>query len=520
MADTRRPYCVVPPAPELYEKIARSKERFIAGERLPADTTVDVVDLRAYTLIMSRPPTLTHIFVAPALAPVTGTRRALVLLVDFSDKTAAENQQHYKDMLFSSSTYPTGSMRDFYREASYGQLTVTGEVFGQGGPTAGWFRAPQQYTYYTNNNYGFGAYPQNAQRLVEDAVTLADPIVNFANYDNDGDGVVDALFIVHAGLGAEVTGNVNDIWSHAWGITPKAVDGVTVQGYSMEPEDGRIGVFSHELGHVFGLPDLYDTDYTSAGTGSWDLMAGGSWNDGGLTPAHPLAWCKVQLGWVNPTTIFNAAQSITVRPSATHPDVFKLPVKNAASKEYYLLENRQQIGFDKHLPGEGLIITHIDENQTTNTDETHYLVDVEEADGKFDLDKNANRGDATDPFPTGGKTKFDATTTPNSKAYDGTDSKIAITNIQQSGDNITADVNSGGVAALAWHYNVKVVMTFAHHTTQWAWAYIDTLGWRRIKDGAPDGVTNIFGACCEARANSRLVHVYADDTFIYTMYLL
>jgi len=153
---------------------------------------------------------------APIKAPITGVRKAIVLLVDFSDKTASTAQSHYTNLLFSLSTYPTGSMRDYYKEVSYNQLDIQGAVSGTAGPTAGWYRAPQVYTYYTNGNYGFGTYPRNAQRLTEDTVTLANPYVNFADYDNDGDTYVDALFIVHAGPGAEVTGNPNDIWSHKW----------------------------------------------------------------------------------------------------------------------------------------------------------------------------------------------------------------------------------------------------------------------------------------------------------------
>jgi immune inhibitor A len=515
--------CVVPPSPELFETIVRSKQKLLAHEVLPEEAQVDVLDLRSLTLILGRPvKTRAHTFIAAprALAPVVGTVKALVLLVDFSDKAATETNQHYVDMLFTSGTYATGSLRDFYWEASYNKLTVTGAVSGQGGPTAGWYRAPQPYSYYTNGNYGFGAYPQNAQKLVEDVVDLADPFVNFADYDNDGDGFVDALFIVHAGPGAEATGNVNDIWSHQWGITPKTVDGVKVSTYSMEPEDGRIGVFCHELGHVFGLPDLYDTDYSSAGTGRWDLMAGGSWNNGGLTPAHPVAWCKVKLGWVTPVTLFNVQQSVTIQPSETHAEIYKLPVGSAASSEYFLLENRQQTGFDSNLPGEGLLVAQIDDNQTNNTDENHYLVDVEQCDGNFDLNKNANQGDATDPFPCGANAQFTANTTPNSKAYDGSDSQISVTNIQRSGANITADINVGGVAAVGWLYSRQIMMTFAHHTSQWAWAYVSGLGWRRIKDGAPDGVTNVFIACCEALTNNRTVHVYVDGTFIYTMYVV
>jgi immune inhibitor A len=522
----------MPPDPALEEKIVRTKKRVLAGQAIPAagQYDVDVLDLRTFTLITNRPNrTRAHTLVSPTreFAPVTGGRKALVLLVDFSDKAATQSQTHYNDMLFSVGSYATGSMRDFYREASYGKLDVTGEVSGTGGPTAGWYRAPKPKTYYTNNENGFGSYPKNAQKLAEDAIDLAAPHVNFANYDNDGDGFVEALVIICAGSGAEQTGNANDIWSHKWGISPKTVDGVKVDRYFMAPEDGRVGVMSHELGHLLmGWPDLYDTDYSSRGTGKWDLMAGGSWNGSpaGDKPAHPTAWCKVKVGWVTPTTVFDAEQDITLAPYADNAQVYKLPIGSTSSKEYFLLSNRKKTKFDSGLPGEGCIIEHVDDDQTNNTDETHYLVDIEQADGKQDLNKNANSGDAGDPYPSGANNQFTASSNPNSKSYAGASSKVEVTNIAHAGINITAHVKVGEVTnggGAQWKTNVDVTATYATVNSKNAWAIIDTVaGWRQIKDISPDGVTNTFNALCEAKANNRKVHVYLDDTSIYRVILL
>ena len=217
-------HCVMPPAPELEQKIIAAKEMLAAGQDLSqfGDTGLSAQEFLA---IISRPARTrpnTFVDAKPEVAPVTGTRRAIVLLVDFSDAPATRTQAHYNDLLFSTGTFPTGSMRDFYREASYGQLDVVGEVSGTGGPTAGWYRAPQPKSYYTNGDYGFGTYPQNAQRLVEDILALADPHVNFAPFDNDGNGSIEALVLICAGTGAEQSGNVNHLWSHKWGITPQA----------------------------------------------------------------------------------------------------------------------------------------------------------------------------------------------------------------------------------------------------------------------------------------------------------
>jgi len=513
----------MPPSPELEAEIVAAKRRLLEGAA-PYEAVQDTrLDPRSLVLILARPSkTRAHTFVSQTqeFATVVGDRRVLVLLVDFSDEAATQNQGHYNELLFSSGTYATGSMRDFYREASYNKLNVIGSVSGTGGPTAGWYRAPQPKSYYTNGDYGFGQYPQNAQKLVEDVTTLADPHVNFADYDNDGDGFVEALVIICAGSGAEVTGNTNDLWSHKWSISTRTIDGVKVRDYLMIPEDARVGVCAHELGHLLmGWPDLYDTDYSSAGTGRWDLMAGGSWNNGGDTPAHPTNWCKYKVGWTDTVTI-NQQQSVTLQPYATTPRIYKIPIGSASSKEYFLVSNRQQAGFDSHLPGEGCVIEHVDDNRTNNTDETHYLVDVEQCDGRLDLNKNANRGDATDPFPCGSNNSFGPNTTPSSRAYDGSDSEVSITNITRSGDNITANIDVGGAAADGWNYNRAVTSTFASSDTQNAWAHIGGLGWRRIKNGAADGVTNMFEAFCDAATNGRSVHVYADSTFVYTVYLL
>lgn len=455
----REIHCICPPSPELEERIIRSKQCVLARESLPTEGTADLLDVRSFTLIASRPKrTRPDTFISPTrdAAPVDGTKRALVILVDFSDRTATRSQSDIDDMLFSSGTYPTGSMRDFYQEISYNKLDVIGVVSGAG---SGWYRAPNPKTYYTDGNYGFGNYPNNAQKLVEDVIDLADPYVNFADYDNDGDGIVDALIIIAAGSGAEAGGDVNDLWSHKWDISPKTVDGVKVKTYFMAPEDGRVGVMSHELGHLLcKWPDLYDTDYSSRGTGCWDLMAGGSWNGNGDRPAHPVAWCKIRVGWVQPTTIFNTARTVTMQPYTTNDQVYKLPIGN---KEYFLLSNRQQAGFDNQLPGEGLIIEHVDDNQSSNTDETHYLVDIEQCDGARHLNTNTNRGDANDPFPCASNSEFTGNSTPNSDNYNGLGSNVSVTNIQRSGSNITADINIVG------HYSGNFFLRWFNSIVIW-----------------------------------------------------
>jgi immune inhibitor A len=515
--------CVVPPCPALEAKIVRSKQLLMAGGGLPDKASADFLDLGTVSRILNRPPkTRAHTLVSPTVqfAPTAGSRKALVLLVDFSDAAAVQTQAHFQEILFSVGTHATGSMRDFYREASYGKLDVIGEVSGTGGVTAGWYRAPKLKSYYTNGDYGFGAHPQNAQKLVEDVVALARPHVNFADYDNDEDGIVDALVVIAAGTGGEVSGNTADLWSHKWTMSPIAADGVSITTYFMAPEDGNVGVMCHELGHLLmKWPDLYDTDYSSKGTGRWDLMAGGSWNDNGNTPAHPTAWCKLKAGWIDPIEILNGTQNVSLRPYANQGDVYKLPIGGGSGKEYFLVSNRHTVGFDSHLPGAGCIIEHVDDSRINNTDETHYLVDIEQADGQSHLNSNANGGDFGDAYPNGAANSFTASTTPASRSYDGSDSKIEVTAITRSGTLITATLSAGGEISQAWQNSKLISRTYTTHDSENAWADIQGLGWRKIETGNADGVTDTLMALAAAQANNRPVNVYVDGEKIYRVTL-
>ena len=511
-------HCIMPARDDLMDKIVRSKQRILAGQPLPAPGDSgngdDVLDNRTFALIAGRPKRTradTFSTAKREAEPIKGERKALVLLVDFEDeKPPDRSQSSIHDMLFSTGA---GSMRTFFTEASYGALDVTGLVSGEDGPTTGWYRAPQPKSFYTNGNYSHGAYPNNSQRLVEDLIALARPHVNFKDYDSDGDDKVDSLIIIAAGSGAEVTGDVDDIWSHKWAITPTIADGVTIETYFIAPENGKLGVMCHELGHLlFKWPDLYDTDYDSKGTGKWDLMAGGSWNDGGDRPAHPTAWCKTQVGWVVPTTVFAESRDVTIQPYATDGQVYKLPLGGADSKEYFLLSNRKKTGFDDKILGEGLIIEHVDDSQSNNTDQGHYLVDIEQADGRRDLNDNVNPGDSGDPFPTESNMDFTGSSNPSSKSYGGSDSSISVTDIKRTGNNVTASITVGGAAGSGWHNHLAVVRTYATHHTQNAWANIGGLGWKKIKTGQADGVTNLFVLLCEAHAKGRTVNVLIDSS--------
>ena len=376
---------------------------------------------------------------------------AIVIIADFQDNVGTRPQSEYEEMLFSLGTYPTESMTEYFLENSYGNLNITGTV-------TVWLRMPQTYAYYVNGQYGFGSCPRCARRLSYDAVMAADPFIDYSQFDGDNDGYVDALFVVHAGPGAEVTGNPNDIWSHASRTSPGPilVDGVYAWNYAMEPEDGAIGVFGHEMGHsVFGLPDLYDGDYSSRGLGMWSMMAGGSWGGGGTRPVHFDAWCKSAMGFVSPVVVTDHIVDAPLPAVEWTPTLYRLWTGGAMGQQYFMVENRQQMGFDGAIPGEGILVFHVDETMPNNQTDDHYKVDLEQADGERDLNNNQNSGDAGDPFP--GITNnplFDRITNPNSRDYLNNNTQVAVWNMTPSDSFMTANLD-----VLYWIPRIVVLST-------------------------------------------------------------
>jgi immune inhibitor A len=342
-----------------------------------------------------------------------GERKALVLLIDFNDNPYTYAASDFDSLIYGENEY---SLRDYYTEVSYGKFTIS-----QDSDISQWLRAPNNYSYYIGDSFGIypGTYPHNVQGIVVAACSLADPYIDFSDYDGDADGVVDAIFIVHAGPGAEETGNVNNVWSHQWQLSNTGSgcpgpyhtnDGVDIDQYSMEPErfetvTGRItvGVFAHEFGHVLGLPDLYDRDGSTYGIGWFCLMAAGSWGDGngqglpGEYPTHLCAWSKYQLGFVSPVAIsrhgVSRLEHEMIADAADNAVSYRLLEDpngpdwdwSGSIGEYFLVENRFRSGFDISLPGDGLLILHCDDSQTHNDNENHPLVGIMQADGDDDF---------------------------------------------------------------------------------------------------------------------------------------
>jgi len=408
---------------------------------------------------------------APRLAArpawASGTINILVIMVQFPADSADPNgpqpavnasftSAQVHDNLFGATPTGPGNMTDFFDENSYGALHLVGTVVGP-------FTVAHD-----KNDYDDG--PLSAPDLVREAVWQADARVDFAPFDNDGDGQVDMVAICYAGNGPDnrryhgADPNTDHLWPHAWSIDAVSVDGGarSVSQYFMAPElyDSTprvrtIGIYCHEFAHKLGLPDLYDTDDSSIGVGNWDLAGSGNWNsdssrtNNGDCPAHLGAWCKSWLGWMTPTNLtgINAEQTI---PQA-ETNAFAVELLNnpggpndspGGSGEYFLIENRQRTGFDRGLPGCGLLVWHVDEARSDNTAEghssgSHRLVDLEEAGGSpqnLDLsegkgttpaDSNSNRGDADDPYPGSSDNRlWSDDTNPSARLYPGWNSGL------------------------------------------------------------------------------------------------
>ncbi len=377
----------------------------------------------------------------------------LAVLIKFSDKANSVEPIKFDTLLF---VNKQGTVRDYYNQVSYGQLDLVTLNLPS---SIGWSTAPQTYAYYCNGQNGMGLYPQNTQKLCEDIVDLINPVVNFQNYDNDLDGYVDALVLIHTGPGAEFTLSNDDIWSHQWGISPRLKDGVYIYTYSIQPEywnspgDITCGVFCHEFGHILGLPDLYDTDTPrdSYGIGKWSLMSYGSWNGPtgmGNYPAELDAWSRIYLGFVTATNVSSNINGASIASIESGGPIYRLWSAGAVGNEYFLAENRQKTGYDAYIPAAGLLVWHIDEAQSGNdnqwypgfTSSGHFKVALEQADGLFELEKNLSVGNAGDPFPgSTSKTVFSAITSPNSNSYADDATFVGISNISASASTMTAD---------------------------------------------------------------------------------
>ena len=336
--------------------------------------------------------------------PLTGSPKSLVILVNFSNLKFKHTLEEFQKMLTLSGyseNNGVGSARDYF-------IACSDSIFSPQFDCYGPVNLSKEYAYYDNHT---------SQMIVEACNLVANEGVDLTQYDTDNDGRLDNVFVYYAGHNEAEGGPSNTIWPHRSVVSSSdRVQGKLIYDYACTSElrgsSGNsmcgIGTFCHEFGHVLGLPDYYDTESSSTYTiGTWDIMCSGSYNGSGKTPPTHTAGERFQLGWITPIQLTDAGP-YTLEPIETSSKIYliaktthNLSFSDANPSEYWLLENRQNLGWDRHsssLPGTGMLIWHVDYNssiwgmnQPNNNIPMRY--DLEEAGGQKGYSA------ASDPYP-------------------------------------------------------------------------------------------------------------------------
>lgn len=310
-----------------------------------------------------------------------GDKRGLVVLVEFPDMQFTHGTKDLYEKILNQDDYTdsslgfVGSVSDYFKDQSNGQFNLKFDV-------AGPVMMPEGYATYGSDSPYKDA---NVGEMLRYALNAIDGDVDFTKYDWNGDGQVEQVFFIYAGLGQANGGDDNTIWPHksvvvnASGTGYLSLDGMRIYDYACSAElqpvysafgsvidtkiDG-IGTICHEFSHCLGLADIYDTDYSGGyGMATWDLMSSGSYNENGFRPACYTGFERMQIGWEQPIEL---TENTNVRGMASLSEGggFYLVRNDANRNEYYILENRQRTGrWDAGLDGSGLLIVHVDYNQ-------------------------------------------------------------------------------------------------------------------------------------------------------------
>lgn len=366
--------------------------------------------------------------------PLNIATRGLIILVNFKDAAFTTSKAEMDSMLTGKNytrnyTYKyygrnytvesKGSAWKYFYDSSNGQYDPQFDVVGP-------VTVSQNMAYYGGN---IGGGDKNPEAMIVEACKLVNDSVDFSLYDNDNDGIADFVYVIYAGYGEADGGAANTIWPHQYFIFQTLkLDNTKIYRYACSNEMDNytkhhtgIGTFCHEFSHVLGLPDLYET--TGYGThktmGEWSILDYGPYNNDGNTPPAYSAYERFFMGWLTPRLItepenitlaeLNDSQEVLLISSS---DQHNLIGNDPDPTTFYLLENRQQTGWDEYLPGHGLMLTKIQYNykkwfdNTVNNTAKSMGVDLIEADGKApDYDdarpSNGYMGKAKDLFPAG-----------------------------------------------------------------------------------------------------------------------
>jgi immune inhibitor A len=365
------------------------------------------------------------------LAQTTGTIRPLVILVRFQDHAnrTLPSLDDINELFHGTTTsdlIPTGSIQSYLLQNSYSRFVLEADIMD-------WTLTDQTEAFYSYSQSGLVLSTAQSMHVVLDYWESQG--VDMAQYDQDGDGVMDAVIMLHSGYPAEVggvdcqtqTSAQQRIWSHAidhttaysWqSSTSNIQSGPYVIGSAMRgtcnSDINRIGVLTHEFIHLYGIPDLYDIsgDWIGKGVGSYDIMGNPYGMADPTLPSNVGPWTKLQMQWVEPIVIEEDGL-YTIQPSGLYPQIYKISAGFPSSNEFLLIENRQPIQWDASFTGGGLVIWHIDDaapGQRRRGDPSqegwplngnHYQVAVLQADTRYDLETGSNQGDADDFYVSG-----------------------------------------------------------------------------------------------------------------------
>ncbi|GEM_PF-2306621 len=391
---------------------------------------------------------------------ITQSGKLLCILIGFKDKAFTKTKVQFEN-LFNQVGYSdnsaVGSVYDFYKEASYGKLKLDVTV-------AGPYEAKNNFAYYGSNNDALCGelITQAIQKADSDAILTPVNFNDFVTNSAVTPKEVGGVYVIYAGYGEEGGGSTDCIWAHSNNISVATTDGPTVKYYSCSPELSghvdsyitNIGVICHEFGHMLGSYDFYDsnggTDGLYNGTGQWDLMATGMWNNAGITPAQPSAYNKCDVyKWATATNLTTLISPITIQNSSVQPMGSFYRMNTTTPHEYFLFENRQQVGFDASLPGHGMLVYHVDSTYIAAHEKPNdinagshqgmYIMPANSTNGSgVSLSEYSNMNTSSCPFPIiSTKTSFTDATNPHSNSWAGASTKIPIMGITENNTDKT-----------------------------------------------------------------------------------
>lgn len=430
-----------------------------------------------------------------AIKPL-GSPRIPVILVNFSDEkltvteTARGIADYYdkycngtRDGILYTGAGSRGAVRDYFAQQSDSLFLPEFEVIGP-------VTLDKPMAYYGENSPS-GAkdirFSEFCSEALEQATTLVSDFKT--RFDNDGNGTVDLAFFIYAGLPESDPGVTEDaIWPKEM-IRPMTINGVTVsvtaccselsKGSSGNQPSG-IGTMCHEVSHALGLPDEYDTNYTALGMSYWSLMDSGNYCDNGKTPCGLTAYERDLLGW-RPLTVLERSTTVRLRPLEAGGVGYKV-VNEANPDEYYVLENRQHVGWDNGLMklGHGMLVVHVDYDETAwknnmlNTNATQRMSFIPANNryvGPYNAESSADLLNALggQPYPgTEGNTALTNETTPASLVFTGTRMNKPITQIREleNGDIVLKYMPKGRLEAPV----VETAVEVASNSFKFSWS--------------------------------------------------